>query len=324
MDILKIVLLFVGFALLVKGADWLVAGSASIAKRYNVPNIVIGLTIVAFGTSTPELIVSLFASISGSTDIAIGNVIGSNSCNILLILGISSIIYPLSVKSNTVWKEIPMSLLAAILVWVLANDMILDGNPRVEITRSDGIVLLGFFVIFMYYTFDIAKADANNPTTIESDEIKILSLFWSITFIILGLTALVVGGNWIVEGAIYIAKSFGLSEALIGLTIVAVGTSLPEMATSIMAALKKQDDIAIGNVVGSNIFNIFFILGTSATVAPLKFNVQGNTDIYVTIGSSLLLFIFCFSGKKRQLERWEGVLMLIAYASYTTFLIMRG
>ncbi|HAI76531.1 MAG TPA: sodium:proton exchanger [Microscillaceae bacterium] len=324
MEILKIVLLFVGFGLLIKGADWLVAGAASIAKRYNVPNIVIGLTIVAFGTSTPELIVSLFASMNGSTDIAIGNVIGSNSCNILLILGISSIIYPLSVKSNTVWKEIPLSLLAAVLVWVLANDMILDGNPRVEITRSDGLVLLGFFAIFMYYTFDIAKADANNPTTIESDEIKILSLFWSIIFIILGLTSLVVGGNWIVEGAVYIAKSFGLSEALIGLTIVAIGTSLPEMATSVMAALKKQDDIAIGNVVGSNIFNVFFILGTSATVSPLKFDPKVNTDIYVTMAASLFLFIFCFSGKKHQLERWEGSLMFLGYVSYTAFLIMRG
>jgi len=296
----------------------LVDGSASIAKKLKIPSIVIGLTIVAFGTSAPEFIVNIFASVQGNSEIAIGNILGSNIANILLILGISAIIYPITAKKNTLLKEIPLSLLAAVVLGLMANDMIIDGAGFSNITRIDGFILLSFFIIFLYYTFGITKSD----TDIVEKEIKVFSYSKAVVFIILGLAGLVIGGKWIVDGAVKIAEFFNISQSLIGLTIVAIGTSLPELATSAIATYKKQSDIAIGNVVGSNIFNIFWILGVSAIIRPLPFNTSSNGDIAMTIFASILLFLVMFIGKKRVIERWQGVFMVSAYVGYVVFLVL--
>jgi len=313
------ILFLVGFFLLIKGADLLVEGSASIAKRLKISSIVIGLTIVAFGTSMPEFIVNIFASAKGNTEIAIGNILGSNIANILLILGISSIIYPLATKKNTVWKEIPLSLLAAILLGVLVNDIRIDNGIYSGLTRIDGIAFLSFFIIFIYYTFCISKV-----TGASSDEspIKELSYLKSGTFIICGLLGLIFGGKWIVEGAVKIAEHFNISQSLIGLTVVAIGTSLPELATSAIAAYKKQTNIAIGNIVGSNIFNIFWILGVSSLIKPLPFSPSNDLDIIMTILSSAILFIIMFVGKRHVIERWQGILMVVMYIGYISFLYL--
>lgn len=314
---LTYILFVVGFVLLISGANLLVEGSASIAKNLNISSIVIGLTIVAFGTSAPELIVNIFASVQGNTEIAIGNILGSNIVNILLILGVSSIIYPLATKENTVWKEIPLSLLAAILVGVMVNDTLIDGGTFSGLTKIDGIVLIAFFIIFLYYTFGISKVSGENTDL----EIKDMSYMKSSLYIVGGLLGLVFGGKWIVDGAIKIAEGFNVSQSLIGLTVVAIGTSLPELATSAVAAYKKQSDIAIGNVVGSNIFNIFWILGLSAVINPLPFSKDSVIDIIMTIVASLILFLIMFIGKKHTVERWQGVIMILIYIGYVAYLI---
>lgn len=313
-------LFIIGFGFLIKGADLLVDGASSIAKRFNISNLVIGLTIVAFGTSAPEFIVNIFASLKGNSDIAIGNILGSNIANILLILGVSAIIYPITAKKNTVLKEIPLSLLAAVALGVVANDVLLDGGSFSAITRTDGLILLLFFIIFLYYTFGIAKTAVDED--LGDQEIKLMKNWQAVLFIVLGLIGLTLGGQWIVNGAIKIASNLGVSQSLIGLTIVAIGTSLPELATSAMAACKKQSDIAIGNVVGSNIFNIFWILGASAIIHPLPFNISANRDIAMTILASLLLFSIMFIGKKRVIERWQGAVMLSLYLGYLVFLVL--
>ncbi len=311
------VLFIIGFVLLIKGADLLVDGASSIAKKLKISAIVIGLTIVAFGTSMPELIVNIFASVNGNTEIAIGNILGSNIANILLILGISAIIYPLATKRNTVWKEIPLSLLAAIILGVMANDMLIDGVSFSGLTRIDGIILIAFFIIFLYYTFGIAKISGEATDT----NIKEFGRLKSLIYIICGLVGLAVGGKWIVDGAVKIAELFNVSQSLIGLTIVAIGTSLPELATSAVAAYKKQTDIAIGNVVGSNIFNIFWILGVSSMIRPLPFAASAGIDILMTIFASLILFAIMFVGKKHTVERWQGVLMVVIYIGYILYLV---
>lgn len=315
---LTYILFIAGFFILIKGAGFLVDGSASIAKKLKISSIVIGLTIVAFGTSAPEFIVNIFASAQGNSEIAIGNILGSNIANILLILGISAIIYPITAKKNTVLKEIPLSLLAIIILGFMANDTIIDGGIFSSITRIDGLILLSFFTIFLYYTFGITKS---TDDIVEKDQIKVFSYTKATLFILLGLAGLVVGGKWIVDGAVKIAELFNVSQSLIGLTVVAIGTSLPELATSAVAAYKKQSDIAIGNVVGSNIFNIFWILGASAVIRPLPFSASSNSDIAMTIFASILLFLVMFVGKKRVIERWQGVFMITTYVGYIVFLI---
>ena len=314
-------LFLLGFVLLIKGADLLVDGATAIARRFNVSDLVIGLTVVAFGTSTPELFVNIVASARGNTEIAIGNILGSNISNVFLILGISSIIYPLSVSRGTVWKEIPFSLLAVIVLGLMANDRMLDGGGSSLLTRIDGLVLLAFFTIFLYYSFSIAKAIEGLD---EHVPVKSTGFTKSFLLVIAGLIGLSLGGKWIVDGAVTLAKSLGMSESLVGLTVVAVGTSLPELATSAMAAYKKNVEIAVGNVVGSNIFNIFFVLGISATIKPLPFQAKSNLDIAVVTVSSLLLFLFMFTGKKRSLDRWEGVVSLFLYGGYIAFLMISG
>ena len=278
--------------LLIKGADYLVTGASSLAFKLGIAPLVIGLTIVAFGTSAPELIVNLLASFSGNTDIAIGNILGSNIVNILVILGVSAIIYPLTVRKSTVWKEIPFALLAVVVLAFLASDALIDGAATSWLTRIDGLILISFFAIFLYYIVGIAKQSPEDTLEKPAD----LSLMRSGLLILVGLIGLVVGGKWIVDGAIVFAQSLGVSQALIGLTIVAIGTSLPELATSVVAAYKKNTDIAVGNIVGSNILNIFWILGISAFITPLPFAPVMTIDILVTLFASLLLFLALFVG----------------------------
>lgn len=313
-------LFVVGFALLIKGADLLVAGSSSVAKKFGISSLVIGLTIVAFGTSAPELVVNLLASINGNTDIAIGNILGSNIVNILLILGIAGVIYPLAVGRGTIYKEIPFALLAVIVLGFMANDIFFDGAVASVLGRIDGLILISFFAIFLYYIFSIAK-DGNNES---EDEIKMYSTGKSSLMIFAGLVGLVVGGKWIVDGAIVFASNMGVSEALIGLTIVAVGTSLPELATSAVAAYRKNADIAIGNVVGSNIFNVFWILGISAVIRPLPFSPALAFDMGVTIFVTILLFIAVLVGQKYKFERWQGIVFILLYVAYVVYLVIRG
>ncbi|MBU1487517.1 calcium/sodium antiporter [bacterium] len=318
---LTYILLIIGFVLLIKGADFLVEGASSIAGRLKVSDLVIGLTVVAFGTSTPELFVNVVASARGNADIAIGNVLGSNIANIFLILGVSSIIFPLSVTKGTVWKEIPLSLLAAILLGILANDRLIDKSDFSALTRIDGLVFISFFIIFIYYSFGIAKRIEGME---EHLPVKQQGLVKSVLLVILGLIGLALGGKWIVDGAVHLALGLGASQSLIGLTIVAIGTSLPELATSVVAAFKKNAEIAVGNVVGSNIFNIFFVLGISSNIKPLPFQVKSNIDIAVVILANILLFVCMFTGRRRLLDRWEGIVFVALYASYVVFLIIQG
>ncbi|RDV17239.1 sodium:calcium antiporter [Pontibacter diazotrophicus] len=314
---INILLLLAGFIALIYGATKLVDAASSLASRMGVPNIVIGLTIVAFGTSAPELVVNLIASINNSTEMVLGNVLGSNIFNVLGILGISALIYPLSVKTNTTWLEIPLSFLAAVTVLVVASDVYLDGAASNFISRTEGIILLLFFSVFLVYNLTVAR---NSPEE-EETQTENYSYLKAILFIALGLVGLIVGGRLIVTSAVSIAQTFGLSERIIGLTIVSIGTSLPELATSVVAVRKRNVDIAIGNVVGSNIFNIFLILGVSTIVNPLEVNSASFPDIAVNLASSLLLFIFVFTGKGRQVARWEGGVLLVLYVSYLILLI---
>jgi cation:H+ antiporter len=314
---LTIVLLIIGFLILIKGADLLVEGASSIGRRLKISDLVIGLTVVAFGTSSPELFVNLIASIKGQAGIAIGNIVGSNIANILLILGVSSIIFPLSVGKGTVWKEIPLSLMAALLLGILANDHLIDKLGFSQLTRIDGLVFLSFFIIFMYYSISIAGEIEGMSEHVPSKE---HGLARSILSIVGGLAALLLGGKWIVDGAVYIASALGVSQSLVGLTIVAVGTSLPELATSAVAARKRNVEIAVGNVVGSCIFNIFFVLGISSVIKPIPFDTKNDADLAVMVLANLLLFAYMFTGKKRQLDRWEGSMFVVLYAGYVAFL----
>jgi cation:H+ antiporter len=317
---LQYILLVIGFILLIKGADLLVDGASSIGRKLNISDLVIGLTVVAFGTSLPELFVNIFASIKGNADIAIGNVLGSNIANIFLILGVSAAIFPLAVGKGTVWKEIPFSLLAALVLGIMANDRLIDKSDTSALTRGDGLVFLAFFIIFIYYSFGIVKKIDGIDSHLPQKEYGLLK---SSLMIVTGLAGLGVGGNWIVNAAVLIASRLGISQSLIGLTIVAVGTSLPELATSAVAAYKKNAEIAVGNVIGSNIFNIFFVLGLSSVIKPLPFNPGSNIDIGVVILASLLFFLWMFTGRKRTLDRWEGVIFLILYGGYITFLVFK-
>lgn len=318
---LTYILFVVGFVFLIKGANFLVDGSVSLAKRAKISSIVIWLTIVSFGTSMPELVVNLFANIEGDTGIAIGNILWSNIANVLLILWASAIIYPLTTKNNTSRKEIPLSILAALVLWFLANDFLIDGNTWYSwLTRIDGLILLWFFSIFMVYVFSIAR-----PKDVEEiadvDDIKKMNKRKSYGYILLWLIGLALWGKRIVDGAVYIATVLGVTQSLIGLTIVAVGTSLPELATSVVAAYKKETDIAIGNIVGSNIFNIFRILWVSAIIRPLPFTTWYTVDLLMTIVVGVLLFFGLFIWKKHVIQRWEWVLFVLLYIAYVLFLI---
>ncbi len=326
----EFILFVVGLAILVKGADFLVDGASSLASRFKISPIVIGLTVVAFGTSSPELVVSLTSALSGNTDIALGNVIGSNIFNILLILGISAVIFPLVVLKNTTRKEIPFSFLGAILIAVFGLqiaintgvfDLSVISSPEVvgTIGRTGGIFLLAFFIIFLYYTFGIAKVTGESEIEIKKRSLSIIFLF-----ILLGLLGLTFGSKIAIDNAVAIARMFNLSDAFIGLTLVSAGTSFPELFTNIAAVRKKNTDIAVGNIVGSNIFNIFLILGVTSLVKDIPIRGIQLVDIAVLIGATLILLISIFIWKKHSIGRREGIFMLLLYIVYIAFLLIRG
>lgn len=318
---LELALFVFGLALLLKGADFLIEGSQSIAKKFNISDLVIGLTVVSFGTSLPELIVSVFASLNGSTDLLIGNILGSNISNILLIAGVSAILTKIVISPGTVWKEIPFSLLAALVVAILANDILLDGLAISQLSRSDGLILLSFFVIFLYYVYGITKNTLENKEHTESK----YNLYVSIAYILAGIMGLFLGGQWVVEGALAIAQYFNISESLVGLTILAIGTSLPELITSLVAAAKKNADMAIGNIVGSNIFNIFLVLGISAIISPVHFVAERNIDLFVVILASIIFFLAANFGKeKMSIQKHEGAIFLLLYFGYIAFLVINS
>ncbi|MFT6383897.1 MAG: cation:H+ antiporter [Bacteroidia bacterium] len=317
------ILFVVGFVLLIKGADWLVSGSASVAKKYNISDLVIGLTIVSMGTSMPELIVNILASTSGASEIAIGNVVGSNIANILLILGVAAFIYPLTIKESTVMSQIPFSIIAILLVAFAANAPIFNPDYSLMISRLDGVVFILFFALFMVYIIKLARE--GRADMIEEAPDKVLPMGKSILFVLLGMVGLFLGGKWVVDGAIKIAEQFGLSQNLIGLTIVAIGTSLPELVTSAMAAYRKNTDIAVANVIGSNIFNLLWVLGISAMISPMKYDPVVNTDIIVLLVATCLIIFSLMTGRaKNQIGKPTGIFFLACYIAYTAFLIYRG
>ena len=315
---LDVVFLVGGLALILLGANGLTDGAAAVAKRFQISDLVIGLTIVAFGTSAPELVISVMSALSGSADMAIGNVVVSNLFNALAIIGVTAMVMPIKVGEGTLSKEIPLVVLASVVLAFMGNDMLLDNGEANVISRIDGLVLLAFFMIFLRYTFAIAR---NGSEEAEGEEIKEMPMWKSVLFIVGGLAGLVYGGQLFVDGASGIAASLGVSESTIGLTIVAGGTSLPELATSVTAALKKNPGIAIGNVIGSNLFNIFLVLGCSATISPLPMGGINNIDISVLVGSAVLFWIVGWFFKKRTITRSEGALLTACYIAYTVFLI---
>jgi cation:H+ antiporter len=319
--VIAVVQIVVGLLLLIKGADLLVDGAAALARRMNVSDLAIGLTVVAFGTSMPELVVSVIAGVRGDTELAIGNVLGSNIANIFMIMGIAAVIRPLNVTSETVWREIPMACLTMFVLALLANDRLLDGSPISVLSRSDGLVLLCFFAIFIYYTVSGALQVAGAADFAPHHPWPAgRALGWTA----LGLAGLLAGGHWIVSGAVQLSRWLGVGEALVGLTVVAVGTSLPELATSIAAVRKGNADIAMGNVVGSNIFNVLLILGVSAVIRPLPFAPERNIDLGVALLASLLLFTAMFTGRRYRVDRWEGALFCVLYAAYLGLLIVKA
>ena len=303
-------LIVAGFALLIFGANFLVDGSSGLAKRFNVSNLIIGLTVVAFGTSAPEMVVNLVAALNpGSTDIALTNIIGSNMINTFVILGAAAVVFPIASQKSSRRFDIPLSLIAPVAVFLLSMNGILS--------LSDGLILLLFFIWFMYTNIRNA---VRHPEEEQAEDYKPMKIWKAILLIIGGLATLVGGAQLIVPSATNIAASYGVSQSVIGLTIVALGTSLPELATSVVAAFKKNSDIALGNVIGSNIFNVFFILSSSALVRPLPVYPGMNVDLMVTAAGSLLVLLFIYSNKERNIKRWGGLLFLL---SYTAFLVWK-
>ncbi len=321
---IEYILFVAGIALLIKSADYLVDGSSSLAKKFGVSSIVIGLTIVAFGTSMPELIVNIIASLKGSGDIAFGNIIGSSMANTLLILGIVALITNLKIKKGTTWKEIPFSFLAVLVLLVFSISSLLNKSGRDFLSRTDGIILILFFSIFLYYIFEMTKKDMKIKKSSNDLEIKKHSNLVISLMIIGGVIGLFLGGKWTVDGAVIIARTFGLSEFLISSTIIAAGTSLPELITSVVAVLKKNVDLGVGNIVGSNIFNIFWVLGLTAIINPLRFSEFIRIDLIILLFATFLLFLFMFLGKKHKLEKWQGATFLLIYISYIIYIIIRG
>ncbi len=314
---LQIFLLLAGLGLVIAGAEWLVGGASSLARKFKIPDLTIGLTVVAFGTSAPELVVNLFASATDHQDIFFGNILGSNNFNLFIILGIAGVILPLKVQVSTVWKEIPMSL-AALVIFYLMVHIPSPGGVRM-LGRVDGIILLGLFVLFQYYIYRQIKDYKPEDTEHKPSG----PLYRMIVFIILGLAGLVVGGKLVLDNAVELAKAMGVSEKVIGLTIIAAGTSLPELATSVVAAFRKNADIAVGNIVGSNIFNLLLIGGTVSVVSPVRYSSIFDVDFYILAAGTIVLFINLLSWKKHRLDRWEAALLLLSYVGYTAYLISK-
>ena len=321
--IIDIFFLILGLVLILVGANTLTDGSSAIAKRWGVSDLVIGLTVVAFGTSAPELAISVISAIQGNTGLAIGNVVGSNIFNVLVIIGVTAMVMPIKIERSIMTNEIPLVILSSLALLAMGNSPFLDDASTPVLTRVDGIVLLLFFMIFMRYTFAQAKAaPAGDPVESESSSKNKMPMWKSILWVIGGLAALIYGGDRFVEGASGIASRLGVSDAVIALTIVAAGTSLPELATSVTAAIKGKTGIAVGNVIGSNIFNIFLVLGCSATIRPLAFNGIGNFDLLVLTAACLLFWVFGWFFKERTITRIEGGLLTLCYIAYVTMLII--
>ena len=317
----EIIFIILGFVLLIKGADFLVDGASNIAKRFHIPEIVIGLTIVSIGTSMPELFVSTTSALQGSADMSIGNIIGSNICNLLLILGLSAVISPVKFQKATCKIEIPMCFGITVVFMLLANiGQALD--------LMDAIILLVLFAGFIAYTFYVAKkglaeAAESAETAEETEEApKKGAMLKNILWVVLGIVGLKIGGDWTVDNAVVIAEKVGLSEKVIGLTILAIGTSLPELVTSVMAAIKGNDDIAIGNIIGSNIFNMLMIIGVTAFITPLSYNVSYNIQLYILLFALILLEIFAFTKPKNQMNRFNGIIYVALYAMYMVLLFV--
>ena len=315
--ILDIVFIVAGFVFLIKGADWLVGGASGLAKKHNVSDLVIGLTIVAFGTSAPELVVNSIASVDKHSDIVFGNIIGSNNFNLFFILGTVALIFPVTVQRSMIRKEIPFSLVITVLVLVLSNAVL--GQKENVLSRFEGMTLLVLFAAFIYYTFRQSAVD-NDVEKIEMKQMTTLKI-WAL--IVIGLSLLVAGGRMVVTGAENIALDLGISEKIIALTIVAAGTSLPELVTSVVAASKKNSDIAIGNVIGSNIFNLLFILPVSAVIHPVSYATTFNREMLLLIGGTIIVILYMFAGKRYKVDRWEGALLLGVFLAYTIFLIQQ-
>lgn len=314
--ILNILLLIIGLALVVGGANFLTDGAASIAKRFRLSDLVIGLTVLAFGTSAPELTVSLMAALKGSADIAIGNVIGSNIFNILAIVGITALIMPLTMSNSTIRIEIPLTILSSAVLFFMANDRLFDMAGENVITRTEGFVLLAFFLIFLFYTFNMSKGEES------PGQVRQFALPLSIIMVIGGLVALVFGGDLFVDNAAMLAGRMGVSESVVAITIVAGGTSLPELVTTLVAAIKKRPGMAIGNIVGSNLFNILLILGVSSSISPIR--IQGITvvDYGIFILATILLYIFGLFFGDKTIKRFEGSILLSLFVCYTVYLVM--
>lgn len=314
---LQIIFLLAGLGLLIAGAEWLVGGASSLARKFKISDLTIGLTVVAFGTSAPELVVNLFASATDHQDIFFGNILGSNNFNLFIILGIAGIILPLNVQVSTVWKEIPMSLAALVVFYIMVH--IPSPAGGMMLGRIDGLILLGLFALFQYYIYRQIK-DYEPEETVHKPSGP---LFKMIVFIILGLAGLITGGKLVLDNAVLIAKAMGVSEKVIGLTIIAAGTSLPELATSVVAALRRNADIAVGNIVGSNIFNLLLIGGLVSTVSPIKYSPIFDIDFYILAAGTVILFINLIAWRKHRLDRWEAGLLLTFYVGYTVFLITK-
>lgn len=312
--------LIVGLLVLIKSADWLVVGASDLARRFGVSPLVIGLTIVSFGTSMPEMVVTLISGLANKPDLAIGNIVGSNICNVLLVLGVSAIVRPLQVRDSTVFTEIPFSLTAALLVGFLANAALFTSNIELTISRVDGVILLGFFLLFMLYVYTMSR----DSSYFEGQEGKKQTGMRDTFYLVVGIIGLYFGGDWVVTGAVGLAQSWGVDDAMIGLTIVAIGTSSPELVASVVAAARGETDIAVGNVVGSNIFNLLWILGFTATIVELPFEVVSNTDLVMVIAASVMILLAMVTTKKRAVLRWHGVLFVSMYAAYLAFVVTRA
>lgn len=324
--LLQILILITGFGILIKGADWLVDGARKIALKFGLSELLIGITLISWGTSMPEFVVSLLAQYNNEPDLVIGNVLGSNIANILLILGATAIVRPLPVHRNTVLSEIPFSLAAALLIGFVANSALLHvEGSQLMINRFDGLLILLFFILFMLYVVKVAKEDQNNLTQNEKKaNTQTSSMTWPVVLILAGCCLLFLGGHFVVQSASKLALQMGMSASFVGLTIVALGTSLPELVTSIQAARKGSTDIAVANVIGSNIFNLLWILGFTAILSPMRFDPVSNEDIIVVIISSTLVILAMVVGRKLIITRSAGTLYVLLYFGYIIYLLYRG
>jgi cation:H+ antiporter len=312
-------LLMLGLVVLTKSADLLVKGASSIASRLGISPLVIGLTIVSFGTSMPEMLVTMTSGLQNNADLAIANIVGSNIANVLLVLGVAAIIHPLPVRDSTVVSEIPFSLTAALLVGFLANAALFSDGPELTISQLDGGILLSFFLLFMLYVYKMSREGVKSPQPAVTEGTMIRST----VLIAAGVLGLYFGGQWVVNSAVGLAQTWGVDDALVGLTIVAVGTSAPELMASAVAAYRGQTDIAVGNVVGSNIFNLLWVLGLTSSIVELPFEVISNTDLFLVIVSSAMIILALVSSRKNTVQRSHGILFVTLYVAYVIYVVQR-